>query len=108
MIANQPAVRPPRTGYVITEGGNRRRAWKPARSVARRLRMSVYARDDYTCKHCGYRVDPADIPANFNWNRSPGRLSLDHVTPYSAGGQFVEANLQTLCLGCNMRKGAQF
>lgn len=55
------------------------------------LRRQVFARDGYLCLACG----------------SMDRLSLDHVTPYSRGGQDTLANLQTLCLSCNCSKGAK-
>lgn len=96
-----------RGGYVVTEGGNRRRAWKPSRSVARRMYRLICERDDYTCQICGHRVDPATVADNYQWNGMPGILSLDHVIPYCAGGPFTEQNLQTLCLPCNLKKGAR-
>lgn len=94
--------------YITTESGNRRRAWKPAKSVARRMRREVYTRDNYTCQAgCGYRIAPETIPDDWDWNYSPGDLSLDHVVPYSQGGPYTLANLQTLCIPCNLRKGAR-
>ena len=53
------------------------------------LRRAVYARDGYACIHCG----------------STDRLSIDHIYPYSRGGEATLENLQTLCLSCNCRKG---
>lgn len=55
------------------------------------LRTQVYARDGYRCISCG-----VDRP-----------LSLDHVYPYSLGGEDTLENLQTLCRSCNSRKGAR-
>lgn len=95
--------------YVMSEGGNLRRATKPARGVARRLRQAVYERDDFTCKHCAYRPTPDEInhaAVAWRWNGSPGRLTLDHVIPYRDGGEFTLQNLQTLCASCNGKKGA--
>lgn len=55
------------------------------------LRAAVYERDDYRCLHCG--ADEA--------------LSLDHIHPWSLGGEDKIENLQTLCRPCNSRKGAR-
>lgn len=55
------------------------------------LRMKVFERDDFTCRRCGVRKD----------------LQADHVIPESAGGATTLGNLQTLCGGCNRRKGAR-
>jgi 5-methylcytosine-specific restriction endonuclease McrA len=33
-------------------------------------------------------------------------LHVDHVTPWSKGGETTLANLQTLCNKCNLGKGA--
>jgi 5-methylcytosine-specific restriction protein A len=52
----------------------------------RRKRLDVFARDLYTCKHCG-RTFP------------PERLACDHITPQSQGGTDEPDNLQTLCDG---------
>ena len=86
-------------------------------------RLAVYERDGYACRHCGWQplipdryrgdgalCDPAPKP---DTPRPPSRrlakmrvLELDHVVPYSRGGQFVLGNLQALCSTCNGRKGA--
>lgn len=55
------------------------------------LRLAVYERDGYACLECG----------------AHDRLSLDHIWPYSLGGQDTYTNLQTLCLPCNSSKGAR-
>jgi hypothetical protein len=53
-------------------------------------RKRVMERDGYRCKHCGDHRD----------------LSIDHILPRSAGGTNIDANLQTLCVPCNVKKGA--
>jgi hypothetical protein len=55
------------------------------------LRQQVYERDGYACVECG----------------TAERLSLDHVTPWSLGGDDTYDNFQTLCTPCNSRKGAR-
>lgn len=39
--------------------------------------------------------------------RTTEHLSLDHIHPYSLGGEDTLGNLQTLCRPCNSRKGAR-
>jgi hypothetical protein len=56
-----------------------------------KLRWWVFARDDYTCCHCG----------------GTAGLTVDHILPVSRGGDNDESNLQTLCRACNSRKGAR-
>lgn len=55
------------------------------------VRRAVYARDGHACLHCG----------------TTERLSLDHIYPYSLGGEDTIENLQTLCRPCNSRKGVR-
>lgn len=61
------------------------------------LRFRVMRRDSFTCRHCG--KSPA---------RDPNvQLHVDHVIPWSAGGDTTLENLQTLCSECNLGKGTQ-
>lgn len=61
------------------------------RPIPLRVRIEVYRRDGFRCRRCGAEDD----------------LSIDHVHPVSKGGGDDLANLQTLCRGCNARKGAR-
>lgn len=54
------------------------------------IRRAVYERDGYRCRKCG----------------SNRKLSLDHIIAVTSGGDNSEDNLQTLCLPCNLKKGA--
>lgn len=59
------------------------------------LRLAVFRRDEYTCRHC--------------WRERPiAELEVDHVVPWSWNGLDDFDNLQTLCISCNRRKGARF
>src|SRR5262249_11891073 len=62
-----------------------------------RLRFKVLARDKFKCVLCG--SSPATDPSCI--------LHVDHMIPWSKGGQTVIQNLQTLCVACNLRKGDQ-
>ncbi|WP_413251391.1 HNH endonuclease [Tomitella gaofuii] len=52
------------------------------------LRATVLKRDGYRCRFCG----------------GGGRLEVDHVVPWSAGGADVISNLRTLCQSCNQTR----
>lgn len=61
-----------------------------------RLKFMVLKRDNFRCVACG---------------RSPATqvglvLEIDHVVPWSKGGETIEDNLQSLCFDCNRGKGA--
>jgi hypothetical protein len=55
------------------------------------LRSAIYERDGNQCVECYSTED----------------LSLDHIWPWSRGGEDTYENLRTLCRPCNSRKGAR-
>jgi hypothetical protein len=59
--------------------------------ISQKLRMAIFRRDGYKCKSCG----------------SDGNLSVDHIHPEIEGGTLDPGNLQTLCRGCNSKKGSR-
>lgn len=61
------------------------------------LRWRVANRDSFRCQHCG--KSPA-LNAGV-------QLHIDHIVPWSKGGETVLENLQTLCSECNLGKGTQ-
>ena len=68
---------------------------KTKREVSLRLRFLVMKRDNFKCCMCG---------------RSPAttaglELHIDHIIPWSKGGETTIDNLQTLCSDCNLGKG---
>lgn len=76
---------------LLEKGGAKARA---PRDPSLRLRWRVLQRDRFTCCACG--ASPA---------LSPGvELHVDHIVPWSAGGETVLGNLQTLCSVCNLGK----
>jgi hypothetical protein len=66
---------------------------KTPRNVNWRLRAQVLMRDEAKCRLCGA------TPSN------GARLQVDHVIPWSKGGETVLTNLQILCEQCNIGKG---
>ncbi len=65
-----------------------------SRDPSLRLRFRVMQRDNFSCKQCG--ASPAKYPAV--------ELHLDHIKPWSKGGETTYENLQTLCSKCNYGK----
>ena len=69
---------------------------KTSKTINWRLRFIVMNRDNFTCKFCGWSpvkyLDPKK------------ELQVDHIKPWSKGGETVLQNLQTLCSKCNIGK----
>ena len=64
------------------------------REVSLRMRFKVMVRDNFKCCACG--ASPAKDPAVV--------LHVDHIIPWSKGGETEIDNLQTLCSKCNLGK----
>lgn len=60
------------------------------RKLRRSVIKQVFERDAYRCCACGEWLS----------------LTVDHIVPLARGGSDELANLQTLCLACNLAKGA--
>lgn len=67
---------------------------RTARDVNWRLRAKVLIRDACICRMCG------DSPAK----NPDAKMHVDHIVPWTKGGETVEDNLQTLCAVCNIGK----
>lgn len=64
------------------------------REINLRLRFNVMRRDNFKCCICG--ATPATNPTI--------ELHIDHIVPWSKGGETMLDNLQTLCSNCNLGK----
>lgn len=64
------------------------------RDINIRLRFKVMKRDNFKCCACG--ASPAKDPSV--------ELHIDHIIPWSKGGETEINNLQTLCSKCNLGK----
>jgi len=64
------------------------------RFPSKRLRFIVLNRDNFVCVKCGH--GPKNCPET--------KLHIDHIIPYSKGGETIAENLQTLCSACNLGK----
>lgn len=65
-----------------------------SRNINLKLRFKVFQRDNFKCCACG--ASPAKDPSV--------DLHVDHIIPWSKGGETVIENLQTLCSKCNLGK----
>jgi hypothetical protein len=71
---------------------------KTQRDISERLRFKILLRDGFRCKKCGRS------PLNeFNVE-----LHVDHIIPWSKGGETIPDNLETKCKECNLGKGNIF
>ncbi len=61
------------------------------KSTGKRLRFSVFQRDQFTCQYCG--AQPPDVV-----------LVCDHIAPVARGGETSIDNLITSCEACNQGK----
>ena len=64
------------------------------RTISDKLRYQVLKRDNFKCCACG--ASPAKDPSV--------ELHIDHIIPWSKGGESTLENLQTLCSKCNLGK----
>ena len=65
------------------------------RAINEKTRLQVLKRDNYKCVYCG-KSPATDLEII---------LHIDHIKPFSKGGDNTIANLQTLCSKCNLGKG---
>lgn len=59
--------------------------------IRRDTRLFVWSRDGGRCRNCGAQEN----------------LQFDHIIPKSVGGSSVAENVEVLCRGCNLKKGAR-
>lgn len=78
----------------IIDTDNRIDKHRTKRDISVKLRFDVFKRDNFKCCICG--ASPAKDP-NIE-------LHIDHVIPWSKGGETELENLQTLCSRCNIGK----
>lgn len=75
-----------------------KKSHRTSRDINARLRFKIMKRDNFKCCACG--ASPAKDPSV--------ELHVDHIIPWSKGGETVEDNLQTLCSKCNFGKSDCF
>ena len=67
---------------------------RSTRAISDKLRYQVLKRDNFKC--CACSASPAKDPSV--------ELHIDHIIPWSKGGESTLENLQTLCSKCNIGK----
>lgn len=78
----------------IKVSDNKSLTHRTKRDASVKLRFDVFKRDNFKCCICG--ASPAkDINVE---------LHIDHIIPWSKGGETEIDNLQTLCSRCNLGK----
>lgn len=82
-----------RSGWVEVKCRNFGQYYRPdyRPPIPAEVRALVMERDEYRCVECGIVDD----------------LTLDHIWPWSLGGEDTVENLRVLCRPCNSRKGAR-
>lgn len=81
-------------GYNISKDDKSNSKHTTSRDINLRMRFKVFLRDNFKCCICG--ASPATDPDVV--------LHVDHIKPWSKGGETVMENLQTLCSKCNLGK----
>ncbi len=61
--------------------------------IAQSTRLAIYLRDGLACAYCSRGIEDG------------ATLTLDHIKPYSKGGNNKPANLVTCCRHCNSARG---
>jgi Homing endonuclease associated repeat/HNH endonuclease len=68
------------------------------REISDRQRFRILVRDGFRCKACG--ASPL--------KQSGIELHVDHILPWSKGGETTDDNLESKCKQCNLGKGNAF
>jgi hypothetical protein len=71
---------------------------RTGRSISLRMRFRILLRDNFKCQSCG--ASPASDPGV--------ELQVDHILPWSRGGETEDNNLETKCRRCNLGKGNEY
>jgi len=93
----QTALSQPQTDKKRTYANKPRTPDPEKRNVSERLRYRVLARDLFKCVLCG-RSPASELGV---------KLHIDHILPFSKGGQTTIENLRSVCNRCNWGKGSE-
>ncbi|MDX2155859.1 MAG: HNH endonuclease [Hyphomicrobiaceae bacterium] len=93
-----PQAHPPGDAVSLKKERAEHAKRRSRREISDRQRFRTLVRDGFRCKSCG--VSPLNKPGT--------ELHVDHIIPWSKGGETVDENLETKCLQCNLGKGNAF
>jgi len=82
-------------GSIVKIGAVKRRT---RREISDRQRFRILVKSGFRCKSCG--ASPLMQPGV--------ELHVDHILPWSKGGETIDDNLETKCKQCNLGKGNAF
>ncbi len=71
---------------------------RTSRNISERMRFRILVRDGFACQSCG--ASPL--------KSRRVELHIDHIIPWSKGGETEDKNLETKCSKCNLGKGNAF
>lgn len=92
-------AREPKEGALAGDSGKERSlSRRTRREISDRQRFRILMRDGFRCRSCG--VSPITRPGT--------ELHVDHILPWSKGGETTDNNLETKCERCNLGKGNAF
>lgn len=78
----------------------------PARpAIPSALRSAVYERDGWRCVYCSLQFTPAPQGCAPEDQELGIWLELDHIKPYSLGGEDTYENFRSACSTCNRKRG---
>ncbi|HVC38237.1 MAG TPA: HNH endonuclease [Gammaproteobacteria bacterium] len=81
------------TADITTQTSSPKR--RTRREISDRQRFRILVRDGFRCKSCG--ASPLIQPGV--------ELHVDHILPWSKGGETTDDNLESKCKQCNLGKG---
>ena len=93
---SQQRVEEQRAADITTQSPLAKR--RTRREISDRQRFRILVRDGFRCKSCG--ASPLIGPGI--------ELHVDHILPWSKGGETTDDNLESKCKKCNLGKGNAF
>ncbi len=78
---------------------------KRSRYIPYKVRLAVYQRDGKKCTQCGEETRFFKSSYDTPFDREPKAGSVDHIIPFSKGGDHSMENLRWMCKSCNCARG---